>query len=129
MKYLLIVSLLFNTLFCDDDYEREEHHHYYSKDLTHLDLSDIQKKTIKRVLKQYRRGLKEYRDFKEDIFDEKEELFEKDIFKKQSFESLNLKLATKASNIEIKFLETIHKILSKEQRELFIKHLDEWEIE
>jgi Spy/CpxP family protein refolding chaperone len=122
---LLLVSS--TLLFSDDDYE--ERRHYYHKDLSHLDLTHDQKKSIKKLLRQYRYELKEYREFKEDMVDEKEDIFEKDTFDKESIIKINLKLATEASKIETRFLENIHKILSKNQRELFIEHMDEWEIE
>jgi hypothetical protein len=127
MKYILILLLVSTVVFCDDDYKQR--HHYYHKDLTHLDLTHDQKKSIKKLLRQYRYELKEYREFKEDMVDEKEDIFEKDTFDKESIIKINLKLAIEASKIETRFLENIHKILSENQRELFIEHMDEWEIE
>lgn len=128
MKYLFFLLVLFTFSFCDDD-EHEKHHHYYNKDLTYLDLSYEQKKNIKKLLKDYREDLKDYREYKEDILDEKQELFEKDIFNSKKIAELNMKLANEASKIETILLENIHKILTKKQRELFIKYIEEWEIE
>lgn len=128
MKYILLILLISTLLFCDD-HEHEKRDHYYHKDLSHLELTYDQKKSIKKFLRQYRKELKEYREFKEDILEEKEDIFEKENFKKEKFIEINLKLATEASKIEIRFLENIHKILSKKQRERFIEHMDEWEIE
>lgn len=128
MKFILFLLLLSTLLFADDDYN-EKHHHYYNKDLTYLNLTNVQKKSIKALLKEYRKDLKVYREYKEDILEEKEDIFEKEEFDREKFIQINIKLANEASKIETKLLENIHKILSKEQRELFIKYIDEWEIE
>ncbi|MDM5270580.1 hypothetical protein PGH07_00115 [Sulfurovum sp. zt1-1] len=127
MKYLWIVLLLFTFLFADD--HKEEHHHYYSKDLTYLNLSHEQQRSIKKVLKEYRKELKMYRELKENTIGSKQKLFEQERFDQNALITLDIKLAQKAAQIEANFLTNIHTILTKEQRKLFIKHIDEWEIE
>ena len=129
MRYLLIIVLLLTFVFGDNDEHEEREHHYYNKDLTYLNLSYIQKKEIKKILKEYRKKLKKYREYKEDILEKKEDVFEKERFDSEKFMDINLKLSKEASKIEIEFLENIHQILSRKQRELFIKYIDEWEIE
>jgi len=127
MKYLWIVLLLFTFSSADD--HKEEHHHYYSKDLTYLNLGHEQQKSIKKVLKAYRKELKMYRELKEDTIGSKQKLFEQEGFNQNALITLDIKLAQKAAQIEADFLTNIHTILTKEQRKLFIKHIDEWEIE
>ncbi len=129
MRYIIVFLMIFTFLFCDDDDHDKEHHHYYSKDLTYLDLTHDQKKSIKKFLKHYRKELKEYREYKEDIIDEKQKLFEQNSFDKDKLTNLNIKLAKEASKIEAELLENIHKVLTKEQRVLFRKYIDEWDIE
>lgn len=128
MKYILCLVLLLGFLYADD-HEHEKHHHYYNKDLTFLNLSSTQQKDIKKLLKEYRKNLKNYREYKEDILEQKEDIFKDDTFDQNKFIQLNLKLSQQSSKIQTQFLEQIHQILSKDQRKLFIKYLDEWEIE
>jgi len=127
MKFLLFVLLLFTFLFADK--HKEEHHHYYSRDLTYLDLSQQQQKGIKKVLKEYRKELKQYRELKKDTIRSKQKLFEQDNFDQNALIDLDVRLVQRAAQIEAGLLSKIHQTLTKEQRELFIKHIDEWEIE
>lgn len=127
MKYLLFALLLFTFSFADD--HKEEHHHYYSKDLTYLDLSHEQRKSVKKLLKLYRKELKRYRKYKKHTIDSKQTLFEQESLDPDTLIALDLKLAHKAAKIEADFLTHMHNTLTKKQRKLFIKHIDEWEIE
>ena len=127
MKHLLFILLLFTFLFADK--HKEEHHHYYSRDLTYLDLDHEQQKHIKKILRMYRKELKAYRVLKKDTIKSKQKLFEQESFDQNLLIDLDIKLAQKAAKIEADLLTNIHNRLSKEQRELFIKHIDEWEIE
>ncbi len=130
MKFLLILSLLFSSLLLgdDDDYGKKDHHHY-TKDLRYLDLSSSQKQQIKHILKNYRHDIKRYRKDKEDIQEQKQEIFSKESLDETKLEELNYRLTKISSKIEIDMLKAIHGILSQEQRERFIKHMDDWEIE
>lgn len=127
MKYLLFILLLFTFSLADD--HKEEHHHYYSKDLSYLDLSHAQRKSVKTLLKVYRKELKRYRKLKKHTIEAKQTLFEQEHLDPRSLIALDLELAHKAAEIKADFLIHIHDTLTKEQRELFIKHIDEWEIE
>ncbi|MGB5867135.1 MAG: hypothetical protein WBG69_04585 [Arcobacteraceae bacterium] len=127
MKILLLISLLFFAVFADDN--EKNHHHYYSKDLTFLDLTMQQKDILKDILKEYRHDVKKYKKFKKKILKKKQKLFENESLDLNKLEELNKQVALKASHIEIKLLEEIHTILSKEQRDKFIDFIDEWEIE
>ena len=130
MKFLLILSLLFSSLLLgdDDDYGKKDHHHY-TKDLRYLDLSSSQKQQIKHILKNYRQDIKRYRKDKEDIQEQKQEIFSKESLDETKLEELNYRLTKISSKIEIDMLKAIHEVLSQEQRERFIKHMDDWEIE
>lgn len=127
MKYLLLILVLFTFSFADE--HKEEHHHYYSKDLTYLDLGYEQQKNIKKLLKVYRKELKRYRKLKKHTIDSKQKLFEQENLDPETLIALDLELAQKAAKIEADFLTQIHHTLTKKQREFFIKHIDEWEVE
>ena len=127
MRLLLILSLLIYTLFADSD--EEKHHHYYHKDLTYLNLDHDQKKSLKHILKEYRKNIKHYRENKKEILKQKQIIFSQDDFDTTKLEKLNLEVAKLATQLEVKFLQQIHTLLSKEQRIKFIEYIDEWEVE
>ena len=127
MKLLLILSLLVYTLFADSHEKKD--HHYYHKDLTYLNLDHDQTKSLKHILKEYRKNIKKYREDKKDILKQKQTIFSQDDFDSTRIEQLNLEVSKIATDLEVKFLQEIHTILSKEQREKFIDYIDEWEVE
>ncbi len=127
MRLLLILSLLVYTLFADSD--EEKHHHYYHKDLTYLNLDHEQKKSLKHILKEYRKNIKKYREERKDILEEKQKVFSQENFDTTKIEELNFQVSKIATELEIKFLQQIHTLLSKEQRTKFIEYIDEWEVE
>ncbi len=128
MKYLLILLLFFTFAVADGD-KKFEHGHFYSKDLTYLKLNGEQKEQIKKILKEYRKDIKNFRRYKEKLTQKKERLFLDENFDKQKLKSINAKICNFSSDIEIKLLNHIHKVLSKKQRERFVSYMDEWEIE
>lgn len=128
MKYIFLLLFIIGLTFGDDDHEKH-HDYHYKKDLSYLDLDYDQKHAIKKVLKHYRNQMHEYREYKEDILHEKQAIFKKDFFDENKLLSINEDLLKKSTQIEIELLKDIHSILSKEQREDFIKHLDEWDME
>ncbi len=128
MRYLLILLMFFTLAVADGD-KKLEQGHFYSKDLTYLKLNIEQKKQIKKILKEYRKDIKKFRSYKDRLTQKKEKLFLNDKFPKQKLKSINIDINNLSSDIEIKLLEKIHKILSKEQRRRFVSYMDEWEIE
>jgi len=128
MRYLLILLIFFTLAVADGD-KKFENGHFYSKDLTYLKLNSEQKKQIKKILKEYRKDIKKFRSYKDRLTQKKEKLFLNDKFEKQKLKSINIDINSFSSDIEIKLLKKIHKILSKKQRKRFVAYMDEWEIE
>jgi len=125
MKYFILL-LIFTGLFADDyDHHNERH---INKELSHLNLSKVQSKKIKKILKDFRFELKEFREYKEELEDKRKKIFIKEIFDTQELNRLNQALDTKSSEIENKLLRSMHIILSKKQREEFIHYFDDWEV-
>lgn len=125
MKILLIFLLLFSFVYADGD----DRKHHFKKDLHYLELSDIQNKKMKDILKKYRKDIKEFREYKEDLVEDKERLFLEDVLNERKIEEINQKISELSTKIEISFLKEIHNLLSRKQKERFKKHIEEWEIE
>ncbi len=126
MRYLSILLILFTLSVADGD-KKNEYGHFYSKDLTYLKLNNMQKKQMKKVLKEYRKDMKELRKEKKRFEKKKEKLFLSDKFDKKRLKDVNTDINNFSSDIETKFLNAIHKILSKKQREKFVLYMHEWE--
>lgn len=131
MRVFIFILIFISFGVCDEYKHHHEHNHvkHIAKDLNHLNLSNTQYLQAKEILQEYRDNLIAYRQQKESINEQKEKLFAQDTIDVKQFEILNTKLDTIKQQIEINLLTKFHKILSKEQREDFIEHLEDWEIE
>ncbi len=125
---LLLIVLLSIFIFASEDDKKEERYHI-PKDLSFLHLQKSQKKSIKKVLKEHRSALKKLHEIEEELEDALKDEFKKDRFNKEKFLEENIKLKAKIAKIEADFFAKIHKILTKEQRDKFIEHIEEWEVE
>jgi len=122
VKFLIVLFMLFNLSFADDD-------HYYSRDLSSLHLSKKQEKQVKKILKNYRKEIKSFKNKKEDITEKKQKLFLSDKFDGRNLKRLNEILNKLKTNIENDFLIQMHEVLSKKQKRKFTYYIEEWEIE
>jgi len=126
MKFLVILLLIIGLNADDYEYHNERH---INKELSHLNLTKIQNKKIKKILKEFRFDLKEYRDLKDEIQKKREKLFIKDTLDIKALNKLNNTLDKKSDEIENRLLNSIHLILDKKQRRKFIYYFDDWEVE
>lgn len=125
MKYLIILMLI-TTLFGDNHKYHKEHHIH--KELSHLNLSKKQNTDIKKILKEFRFDLKEFREYKEEIEEQRKKIFIKDKLDVEELNRLGNLLNVQSQKIHNRFLQNIHAILSKKQREEFIYYFDDWEV-
>jgi len=123
---VLLILLLALSLYADHD-GRKEHH--LSKDLSYLELSDVQQERVKNIIKIYRHDLKLYRDFKEEREKQRESLFVEDLLNTQALLQLHEAIEEKSAEIENRFFTQMHAILTPEQRLKFAHNFDEWEVE
>lgn len=128
MRFVIIFFLLFGVASADKDSE-EHGHHRYKKDLTFLDLKENQKNVIRNILNQYRIEIKNYKNYKEHSEEQKQKIFLSQKFDEVKMQKIDQELSQKASNIQINFLKKIHSVLTIQQRQKFIYHIDEWEID
>lgn len=126
MRYMIIL-LLVSGLFADSYEHKSERH--INKELSHLGLLKDQSRDVKQILKEFRKQLEDFEEFKENIEVKRKALFVKDVLETKELDKLNQILDEKAHEIENDFLQKMHVILTPSQREKFIRHFDDWEVE
>ncbi|QOY51033.1 hypothetical protein [Candidatus Sulfurimonas baltica] len=127
MKYFIMILFIVTALFSDSNEHYNERH--INKELSHLNLSKTQTIKVKKILKDFMSHLKEFREYKEEIKAKREKLFIDDVFKVDEIDRLNKALDAKSHEIENRLLESLHSILSQQQRKDFIYYFDDWEVE
>lgn len=113
--------------FEDDEHEFLEFH--LPKDLTYLKLSQKQNNQIKKVLLWYQEEINKFNNNKRVHILQIKTLFLEKEFDDIHFIENQQQYHNDKTIIQSKFLSEIHKILTKNQREKFIKYINEWEIE
>jgi len=127
MKSFLFALLLLGSLF-GDEFEHHSHKHI-QKELSHIKLTQLQKRELKKILRDFRHKLKEYRKVKKRLQKQKETLFLEEKLSKEQFNHIDTMLCNEAKKIENEFLMQMHTILTPSQRKRFIEHFDDWEVE
>ncbi|NOX15890.1 MAG: hypothetical protein GXP61_07695 [Epsilonproteobacteria bacterium] len=122
MKLFLIFIMCVSFVFADSE-------HHYNRDLTYLNLSNLQKTKIVKIIKNYRRDIKHYREEKEKITKFNQKNFIKDNFDEAKILDKNSNINLKEAKIETIFLKNMHKILSLKQRKKFAKYMEDWNLE
>jgi len=125
MRLLIGMMLAACLLWGDHD----DDHHHIPKDLSFLDLNEVQYPQVKAALYEYRHDLKAFRHEKKIHRRDSEALFLGDTFDIREFENAHLALEKKAVTIQSAFLKKLHGILTPGQRKLFLRHFDEWDVE
>jgi periplasmic protein CpxP/Spy len=127
MRFLIIVFVFIITLYADDHEYHSKHHIY--KELSHLELSKEQHNQVKKILKVYRKELKEYKELREELEEKRKDVFLQENFDTKKLDSINMQLDLKAHNIENRFLQKMHIVLTPQQRKKFVHYFDDWEVE
>ncbi len=117
VKFILIILLTLNLL-AD---------HSIPKDLTNLNLNQIQYESIKKLLKSYKHQMKKFRQKKRDSLIKKQQEFLKDDLNLEFLNEIDLNLAKEFNQIKLELLIKIHSILNKNQREKFLFYIEEWD--
>ncbi len=119
---ILFLFLLFINLFADSK-------QHINKDLSHLNLTKEQKKSIKGILQKFRDELKIFREFKDDINEKRRVVFLSEHLNTNELNELNYNLCKKANFLENKVLKKLHYVLTKKQKEKFLDYFDDWKVE
>lgn len=131
MKILKILIVLFsiiysNLIFADDDYNKK--HHIY-KNLDYLNLNNYQLKKLKKILIDYQEEYKEFYKKKKKEDKKLKELIASNHFDEDDYEESLEEIYEEKIELETKFIESIHSILTPKQRQKFSLHFKEWRVE
>ncbi len=124
MRWIVVIALIITIGLSD---EKEGFH--IPRDLSYLHLSPLQKEHIRELLQSYRAILHQLHEKEEETEEELAKMFLQKRFNKRAFLEKNLALKKAIAQSEANFFAQIHAILTPKQRKLFIKYLEEWEIE
>jgi len=127
MRWIAILSFVFIFSYADSDDYKERLH--IPKDLSFLHLNSSQKQKLKIALQNYRKKLKELHEKEEKLEKELQKMFVKKRFDKERFLKKSILLRKEIAKVEADFFATMHKILNKKQRQMFVEYIEEWEIE
>ena len=130
MKLLSILLLLFTLLAADyDEREHEYRERHMPLDLSNLELSDKQRHSVKKIIRQYRSSLREFHRQQRRTRTAVAELFAAETFDKEEFIHLNGALQNRAVTIQAMFFSRMHSVLTPRQKKRFIYYMEEWEVE
>jgi len=127
MRVLIFMILLMTVLVADHDDETERESFHIPYDMSYLHLSDAQHRQVRTLLTTHRQKLRRLHEEKEALEKVLKQVFERETFDRKLFLRRSLQLKQQAIRTEADFLETLHAILSPEQRKAFARYLEEWD--
>lgn len=127
MRILLILLMSMNLLLADHNDEKELKELHIPYDMSYLLLNKQQHKQMRSILSKNRKQLKHLHEEKEALENSIKQEFNKETFDKLEFIQNSMKIKQKSIEIEADMLQSIHKILTKKQRQAFANYIEEWE--
>lgn len=128
MKSLIIVLLLLCFVWADS-FKIDDEHHRFPMDLDDLHLTAQQHKAVKEVMREYQSSSRLYHKQNAKIQQELNALFLNPIFDEKAYRIKSIEMQTSSIEIQTQLLKKLHTILTPQQKQQFIRHIQEWEIE
>lgn len=133
MRYILILALLFSSVFSDDDesYEHRmlESNHLIPLDIRYLNLSDQQTEQLKGLIKTTQKNIKTIKHTLKAFREDAETMFTSDTFDAEAYQQAYLEARKQVAKQESLFLAKLHTILTPKQRAAFAEKIEKWELE
>ncbi len=131
---LMTVSFLCflqTVAFADNDFRESREHHtqYMPRDLHDLKLTRTQHQSIEKALRENMKLLRKLRDKEHRFKKFLRKLFLSDDFDTRAYYERAQKLSREKIRIEAQLFKAIHRVLTPKQREMFVRQLEEWEID
>ena len=126
-SFILFISLL--CFVWADSSKMEDDHHRFPMDLHDLQLTKQQYQAIEETMRDYKSSSRLYHKQNAKTQQELNALFLNPTFDKKTFRAKSMEMQTISVGIQIRLLENLHKILTPPQKQKFIRHMQEWEIE
>ena len=128
MKSLIIILSLLCFVWADSS-KIDDEHHRFPMDLDDLHLSAQQHQVVKEIMREYQSSSRLYHKQNTKAQQELNALFLNPIFDEKVFRLKSIEMQTSSIEIQTRLLKKLHTILTPQQKQQFIRHIQEWEIE
>lgn len=128
MKSLIIFLSLVCFVWADSS-QMEDDHHRFPMDLDDLHLTAQQYKVVKEVMREYQSSARLYHKQNAKTQLELNALFLSPAFDEKVFRLKSTEMHISSVDIQTRLLKKLHAILTPQQKQQFIRHMQEWEIE
>jgi len=126
-SFIMFISLV--CLVWADSSKMEDDHHRFPMDLHDLQLTSQQYQAVKEVMREYQSSSRLYHRQNGKTRQELNSLFLNPTFDEKSFRAKSLEMQNTSIEIQTRLLKKLHAILTSQQKQKFIRHIQEWEIE
>lgn len=103
--------------------------HRFPMDLHDLGLTSQQHKAVETAMREYQHAYRRYHAQSERTVQELNVLFLSPTFDEESFRAKNLELERASIEIRVRLFKRLHAILTPDQKQQFIRHIEEWDVE
>ena len=124
-----IVLLLLVCFGWADSTKMDDDHHRFPMDLDDLQLTPQQHQAVKETMREYQNSSRLYHKQNAKTQLELNTLFLNPTFDERSFRSKRLEMQATSVEIQTQLLTKLHTILTPQQKQKFIRHIQEWEVE
>lgn len=128
MKSLIVLLSLLCLVWADSS-KIDDDHRRFPMDLDDLHLTAQQHQAVKEVMREYQSSSRLYHKQNAKTQLELNALFLSPAFDAKAFRAKRLEMQTISVELQTRWLERLHKILTPGQKQQFIRHIQEWEIE
>lgn len=128
MKWHILMAItlsLASATLCYADEDR----HRFPMDFHDLGLTSKQHKEVQEAMKEYQHDSRRYHAQSAKIQQELNALFLNPTFDEESFRAKNIQMQRSSVDVRSRLFSRLHKILTPQQKQRFILHIEEWEIE
>jgi Spy/CpxP family protein refolding chaperone len=128
MKLLTILLFTITLLFAEHDRDEYKEHHL-PLDMSYLELSDHQYKSLKKIIKKFKHEYREFHEQEREIRKKISKLFLSEKFNRDEFIELTNQIKSRSVEIQADFFLKMHELLTPTQKKDFVKYMQEWEVE
>ncbi|MDD5211454.1 MAG: periplasmic heavy metal sensor [Sulfuricurvum sp.] len=128
MKSLIVILSLLCFVWADSP-QMDDDHHRFPMDLDDLHLSAQQHKAAKEVMREYQSSSRLYHKQNAKIQQELNALFLNPAFDEKAYRVKSIERQTSSIEIQTQLLKKLHTILTPQQKQQFIRYIQEWDIE
>lgn len=128
MKSFIILMSLLCFVWADSS-KIEDDHHPFPMDLHDLQLTPKQHQAVEEAMREYQNASRRFHQQNFQTQQELKELFSNPVFDETSFRAKSMQMQQISVEIQIRLFKRLHTILTPQQKQRFIRHMQEWEVE